>query len=312
MEGVNGVEMASTVVVKTYDSTVSAQVPVKEETVLAEDFILTVGKALGLKQSSVKFFGIFQGLLHPCKKFRSIDAVPMNVKDLTIQRWCFDSSKENKLLNDPVATQLIYAQTRTYIEEGLLKPSEELLAELEENKDPSSAAKYIKLCHSIPGYNSVHLPDCRMHKEFGLLPDIKTDSAVNVTLMQRGMLLGVVRESGSDSIEEEYFISWRKIQRWRKHEEDACLVTYSIYSVPSDDYTCLCIHTTQANYLLAATIEMIKGLQSELGGPIFQTSDLVRNRRREVIEWNNIVFSRTRFNAEREIAEKYIEVSMLR
>ena len=52
--------------------------------------------------------------------------------------------------------------------------------------------------------------------------------------------------------------------------------------------------------------------QSELNGPIFQTCDLKRNKQREVIEWNNIVYSKNRFNAEREIAEYYAEVSMLR
>ncbi|XP_022084250.1 uncharacterized protein LOC110975780 isoform X2 [Acanthaster planci] len=294
MENGNGVEMASTVAVTTFDATIFAQIPVKEETVLAEDFILTVGKSLGLKTSSIQFFGLFQGLLHPTIKFKSIDAVPMNVKGLTFQKWCFDTRKESQILSDPIATQLICAQSKAYIRE--------------ENKDPSTAAKFVKLCQSIPDYNSIHLPDCRLDKEFWLLPHIPADSIVTLTLLQRGMVL---RVDCSDR-EEEYFISWRKIQRWRKTERDECLVMYDVYSVPSDDFGGLCIQTLQAKYLLAATMEMIKGLQSELGGPIFQTSDLTRNQRREVIEWNNIVYSKTRFNVEREIAEKYVEISMLR
>ncbi len=50
-------------------------------------------------------------------------------------------------------------------------------------------------------------------------------------------------------------------------------------------------------------------LQAELKGPVFQTSDLKRNKHGEVIEWNNITFSATRFNAEKEFAENYVDIS---
>ena len=80
-----------------------------------------------------------------------------------------------------------------------------------ESTDPSGIVKYITLSQSINGYSNIHLPDCKLHEMFSLLPDVAPRSTISLSLLYRGMLLGVTR--GDCGEKEEFFVSWRKIQR---------------------------------------------------------------------------------------------------
>ena len=72
--------------------------------------------------------------------------------------------------------------------------------------------QYVTLCHGIAGYSTVHIPECQLYREFGLLAGTAAGTGINLSLLRRGMLLGLLG-GGDGGKEEQYFVSWRKIQR---------------------------------------------------------------------------------------------------
>ncbi|XP_072015526.1 uncharacterized protein [Amphiura filiformis] len=301
----NNIEMKTSLVLTTFDETNQLiKVPIDEEAIFAEDLVRKAGKLLGLKDASLKYFGILEGLHTPVRKFSCVDKVPASAKGLTFQKWCFDINQEKKFLfKDPAALQLLCAQAKAAVEHGRLTPTTEQLQKLEEHSDPSFTVPlpYVTECHSMHGYSSVTIKDCVLFKDFTLKSlQFPEGTGIVLSAAKRGLQLQI---NGED-----YFLSWRKVRRWTRAEENV-LMTMVIYSIPSDTYVDLCIKSHQAHYLVAVVMEMIKIMQAELKGPVFQTSDLKRNKRGEIIEWNNITFSTTRFNAEREIAENLVDIS---
>lgn len=297
-------EMDTHVCLKTFDPKhPQIYVPIKGDSIFAEELVSKIGDFFGLKQASLKYFGIFEGFTFPTRKFSCVDKVSATAEGLTFQKWCFDLKHEDILMKDAVAMRLLYGQARAAIQDGKLTPTTEQLTKLEEHADPSFEvhAPYVKECQKMPGYISVTIRNCVLFHDFSLHSiQFPEGTELVISAAKRGMQLLVNNN--------EYFISWRKVRSWTRAEDDL-YVTMKIYSVTSDTYADLCVKSDQANYLVAVVMEMIKIMQAELKGPMFQTSDLKRNKRRQIVEWNNITFSTTRFNAERENAENFIDIS---
>ncbi|XP_071482394.1 uncharacterized protein [Diadema antillarum] len=300
-------ELEKQISVFTYDEDKpEIKVLVLGETVSADLLLRKVAKALDMKASSLKHFGICEGLHTPIKKYKCSDRIKTNSKGLSLQKWCFDLKLEKQdIVNDPVALYLTCLQARSQIMQGILNPSPEQSTKLEDHNEPGflDSLSYMSVCHCMEDYMTAYFKHCELRKEL-LIGSLKLPTGTKFTLRasKRGMRLQVYTK--------EYFISWRKIKRWTKAEDDL-YVTYELYSVTHDSSSTLVIETPQAPYLVAVTIEMIKTLQAEMNGMIFQTSDLRIGENGEVVEWNNITFDPRQFNAETEEARRYTDLATL-
>nr|XP_054769715.1 uncharacterized protein LOC129277583 [Lytechinus pictus] len=279
---------------------------VRGDTVSADQLLKKVAKALDMKMVGMKNFGIFEGLHTPIKKFKCSDKVKTSSKGLSLQKWCFDLRKEKKeIVKDPVALYLTCLQARSQIMQGILTPTPEQMAKLEDHNEPAflDSTSYLSVCHCMEDYMTAYIKHCELKIELciGSLK-LPVGAVFSIRANKRGMRLQAEHK--------EYFISWRKMKRWTRAEDDL-YVTYDLYSCTHDTYSTLSIETPQAPYLVAVTIEMIKTLQGEMDGVIFQTSDLKMDENGEVVEWNNITFDPGQFKAETEAGNKYIDLSTL-
>eukprot|EP00057_Strongylocentrotus_purpuratus_P019307 XP_011673781.1 PREDICTED: uncharacterized protein LOC754346 [Strongylocentrotus purpuratus] len=162
---------------------------------------------------------------------------------------------------------------------------------------------YLSVCHCMEDYMTAYIKHCELRRELSIGSlQLTAGTTFSMRANKRGLRLRVEQK--------EYFVSWRKIKRWTRAEDDL-YVTYELYSCSHDTVNILSIETPQAPYLVSVTIEMIKTLQGEMNGVIFQTSDLKMGPNGDVLEWNNITFDPLQFKAETEAANKYIDLSTL-
>ncbi|XP_070531639.1 sorting nexin-27-like isoform X2 [Ptychodera flava] len=300
-------EMHTKLSVATLDEdTPYVKVSIPGESTTAEVLLKKSAAELGIKGSSLRYVGLFEGLENPTRKFKDIDIVDVNATDLCIQKWCFDIRAEKKLLtkNDEAALKFLFTQAKADIKNGKLKPTEEQRAKLEENCDPQFPVplQYINLCQNLEDYTSAIIRNCSIHKEFTAKSvSIPEGAQVTIAATRRGLRLELTNKT--------CFVSWRKVKSWTRAERDMYLM-YEMYSVSNNNFTQLHIKTPQAPYLLAVTLEMIRILQEELDGPPFQTSDVkMEGEEGAIVAWSNVMFTTKRTALEGQLAEQYTDLS---
>ncbi|XP_077986399.1 uncharacterized protein LOC144440846 isoform X2 [Glandiceps talaboti] len=282
------------------------KVSVPGESTSAEALLKKAAAQLGIKSCSLKYIALFDGLENPTRKYKDIDIVDVNTKDVSIQKWCFDVQVEKKdiMKNDEAAMKLFFLQAKADIKNGKLKPTEEQKAKLEENCDPEFAVplQYIYLCQTLEDYTSAVIKNCTIHKDFRAKAiAVSEGTPAVVAATRQGLRLHVANTT--------CFVSWRKVKSWSRAVDDLYIM-YEIYSVSNNNFTQLHIRSCQAPYLLAVTLEMIRILQEELDGPPFQTSDVqMEGEANVIVAWNNVMFTTKPTALEGQIAERYTDLS---
>ncbi|XP_071820359.1 uncharacterized protein [Apostichopus japonicus] len=300
------IELESDISIFTFDDeNPEVKITVRGEEVAVETILRKAAYALNMQQRSLKYFGLFQGLHTPIRKYRAGTKVPIDTPGLSLQKWSFDPKEETDLVKDAVALYLACMQVRTEIEQGKLVLSEAQEEILREHDDPGFLVSmpYLEECQKMANYSSVSLQLCELHEDFAIGSlTIPAGSAIILTVTQRGMHITFQGNK--------YFCSWRKIKSWTRPDKDL-FITFEVYSIPTDSYSFLQLETPQAPYLLSAVIEMIKILQKETSTESFQTSDLTLDHDGTVLSWNNAVFSKSHFTAEKEMASNSTDLSTI-
>lgn len=300
------IELESDISVFTFDDeNPEVKITLRGEEVPVETILRKVAYALNMQPKSLKYFGLFQGLHTPIKKYRAGTLVPVNTPGLSFQKWSFDPKEEEDLVKDAVALYLACIQVRTEIEQGKLVLSEAQEEALKEHDDPEFLVSmpYLEECQKMANYSAVSLQLCEMQETFemGSL-EIPAGSAIGLMATKRGLILTF---QGT-----QYFCSWRKIKSWTRAERDL-FIRFEVYSIANNSYSFLQLETPQAQYLLSAIIEMIKILQRETNAESFKTSDLVLDIDGTVYAWKNAIFSKQHFTAEKELASMYTDISTI-
>ncbi|PIK57853.1 hypothetical protein BSL78_05236 [Apostichopus japonicus] len=282
------IELESDISIFTFDDEKpEVKITVRGEEVAVETILRKAAYALNMQQRSLKYFGLFQGLHTPIRKYRAGTKVPIDTPGLFNAEVVVDPKEETDLVKDAVALYLACMQVRTEIEQGKLVLSEAQEEILREHDDPGFLVSmpYLEECQKMANYSS-----------------IPAGSAIILTVTQRGMHITFQGNK--------YFCSWRKIKSWTRPDKDL-FITFEVYSIPTDTYSFLQLETPQAPYLLSAVIEMIKILQKETSTESFQTSDLTLDHDGTVLSWNNAVFSKSHFTAEKEMASNSTDLSTI-
>ncbi|CAH1787605.1 unnamed protein product [Owenia fusiformis] len=276
------------VVVATLDekkAPISIVVKQKDGKCSAEEVFKKACKALGLKEKSTKYFTLLQGSAYPIKKFNHTDEIDCKIKDLTIQKWCFDQAAEKSLLTkDEIALHLVFIQAQNAIKKGFLKCTSEQTHKLEEFLDPSFHLEnqYVALCQNLSLYNHAVISPCSLCVTLQT-QNIKIDKDIKFTLLVG--LKGL--ELCTDT--QRYWVAWPNIKSWFREKKQESIG----YQMQSNDGVVHLLHfaTNQAPYLLAVTMEIIKVLQREQDEHIFMETSMVKKHDEVMTHWDNSLFN---------------------
>ncbi|XP_033099164.1 uncharacterized protein LOC117102842 isoform X2 [Anneissia japonica] len=273
-------------------------IPVPGPTTTVEKVLVNACKSLGIHQHLAKYFGLFQESANSFRKLKNIEYISSETKGLTLRKWCFDLEDEKILMEIEGALLLLYHEAKQDVATGRLLPDDETKAKLDELVAPTSETytKYVSICQDIEDYFAVEIKSCYLSQDFKIKSfQLSRGVKYSIVLFVRGLKLRVDKT--------DFLISWRKVSSWSCVEDDR-RIQFEVYSPTENNYRILAIETADADYMLTVVMELIRNLQNELDGPMFETSDLTMDSSGKVVKWSNVLFATRRFNAEDELASK--------
>lgn len=140
---------------------------------------------IGLNITSRSFFALFRGITYPTKKYESDEIIRLPCKAaISIQKWCFDLTKEIKSIKtDAEAYRLLAFQFMFAVENGKIKLSAEDRERLEIHLDQDFPCykQYVDIARTIEGYDSFTIQNVTVLKKVKLLKNVlQKGSKVNV------------------------------------------------------------------------------------------------------------------------------------
>lgn len=124
-------------------------------------------KSLSLKEESLQLFGVFiGGLDHRLQVVDDSAQVPIG-KKMSFARFNGDKKLEAKLIQrDDVALHLLFSEAKYSVETGIIEPTDEQSAQLEDYLDPMFPVErqYLELVQECQGYGTFVFPDCLIDK----------------------------------------------------------------------------------------------------------------------------------------------------
>ena len=236
-----------------------------------ESLMERVAKALGLKDSSRKYFTLVRGKSpeKPLSVITGHDEQPVGKSEIIcVRKWCFDVSAETKLIStDDVAMNLVFQEAVHAVETGLLRPNDEQQAELDSFCNPSFPVEkqYIQLCQKLPEYNRVDINDCEIIERTKCSnQEIERGTRVSMHMTMRGIRLVDSRDGKCID-----FTSWQYIRGWQ-FSFSRSLFSYEIALIsPQMDHTFfwIPIRTDQVSYLLSVIQLIVKKIKRLQDGP---------------------------------------------
>ncbi|XP_071096482.1 uncharacterized protein [Haliotis cracherodii] len=280
-----------TVQIQTFDpnaNLVKLSVPSQEDEVSVHTLQSKVCEHLGLKKSSWKYFCLCQGLDKPVKRYKASEMLLVPVKDLSLQKWCFNPAEERRLLKtDSQAVHLLSLQAQHHQSVGKLQPTEAEKLKLEECLEPTFVMEeqYVTQCQKLPNYFSVCVRNCQLCHALQV--------PASTTAWPRNSLLSVfVSKHGLKVVSdnsEELVISWYEVVQWVWHEGERTL-TYTMQVRECSPLIELRLMSIQAEYLLSATMEGVSTLMvDDDDSPTFHAS-MISTLADGSKQWNNCLF----------------------
>lgn len=194
-------------------------------------------KHFSLKEESLQLFGVFLGGLDNRTQVIEDDMqVPIG-EPMSFARFNGDKKLEAKLIQrDDVALHLLFSEAKYAMENGLIEPTDEQSAQLEDYLDPMFPVErqYLELVQDCLGYGTFVFNNCSVNN---------STTKVVVKATQKSLIIG--NEIGE--------ISYHHIKSW-KLEEKLQTVKFDI----SPTVTCstmLLVESHQA-FLISQTVSM--------------------------------------------------------
>lgn len=177
----------------------AVQVHHNHHKILARDLLNIVTEALGIRESNVRLFALFEGLANPVKKLGENEEIHLPYQDvLSIQKWCFDVEEEKKAVKSDMGTlKLLRLQAMSAINDGRLKPNNEEMERLIEYSRSSFPVdkQYMNIIHSMVNYGAVFLDNCTVITDLSLPRVVFVKGAkISVKLDKQGLLVNSGRE----------------------------------------------------------------------------------------------------------------------
>ena len=123
-------------------------------------------KHLSLKEESLKLFAVFLGGLD-CQVQVIDDSMQVPIgKKMSFARFNGDKVLEAKLIQrDDVALHLLFSEAKHAIDTGVVQPTDEQSAQLEDYLDPMFPVErqYLELAHKCQGYGTLVFPNCSVN-----------------------------------------------------------------------------------------------------------------------------------------------------
>ncbi|XP_046560712.1 uncharacterized protein LOC124269730 isoform X1 [Haliotis rubra] len=280
-----------TVQIQTFDpnaNLVKLSVPSEQDEVSVHTLHSKVCEHLGLKKSSWKHFCLCQGFDKPVKRYKASEMLLVPVKDLSLQKWCFNPADERRMLKtDSQAVHLLNLQAQYQLSEGILQPTEAEKLKLEECLEPTFVMEeqYVSLCQQLPNYYTTCVRNCQLCHTLQLptsTPAWPRNSLLSVFVSKHG--LKVVSDNS-----EELIISWYEVVQWAWHEGERTL-TYTVQLQECSPLVELRLMTIQAEYLLSATMEGVFSLMADDDdAPTFHAS-MISMQADGSKQWSNCLF----------------------
>jgi len=192
---------------------------------------------LSLKEDSLQLFGLFLGGLdHQLQVFEDSMQIPIG-KRLSFARFNGDKRLEAKLAQrDDVALHLLFSEAKHAVENGVIEPTDEQSAQLEDYIDPMFPVErqYLELAHECQGYGTFVYPNCSVNG---------STTGVTVKVTPKSLIVG----------NEIHEISYHHIKSWNL-EEKRHKISFDVNPTGSTS-TILVIESDQA-FLISQAVNM--------------------------------------------------------